>query len=559
MFPHNWAAIGKILTFRDKLIVALLSLSIAASFLVLVSHVYLSNTKEIPKIGGEYIEGIIGQPLYINPLLSQTSEADSDLSQLVYSGLFIYDNDGKVVPDLAQSYETSEDKRTYTVHLRNDVFWHDGEKFTANDVYFTVTALLDPMYKSPLRQNWQGVSVTVVDEYTVQFELKNPYAGFLDSLTLGMLPKHIWENIAPEKFALADYNLRPIGTGPYMFSDFQKDSNGTILTYKLVADKKNYAGESYISRMTFNFYEDEDTLLAAYNKKEVMGMSSIVPDRLGEIKNSKSTNVHELAIPRYFSLFFNETKNASLADDSVRSALIASVNRKEIIDAVLSGKAMPVYGPIFPSMNGYREPGEIAEYRLEQANKMLDDAGWKKEENGIRKKGNTEIKFEIVTTDWPELAKTADILKSQWEKIGASVEVKVLTISDLQQNYIRPREYDALLFGQAISFIPDLYPYWHSSQKRDPGLNLALFDNAEMDKLLEDVRVESDENKNAELNKKIQELIAKENPAIFLYSPTYLYPTSTALKGNETQNITLPSQRFDNVRQWYVKTKRVLK
>ncbi len=557
MFPHNWAAIGKILTFRDKLIVALLSLSALVSFVVLVYHAYISNTKEIPKIGGEYVEGIVGQPMYINPLLSQTSEADADIAQLVYSGLFTYDNEGKAVPDLAQSYEVSEDKKIYTVHLRQDVIWHDGQPFSAEDVYFTVTALLDPMYKSPLRQNWQGVVVSIVDQKTIQFELKNPYAGFLDNLTLGILPKHVWENIASEKFALADYNLRPIGTGPYMFSDFQKDSNGTILTYKLVADKKNYFGEAYISRMTFNFYEDEETLLAAFNKKEVMGMSSISPARLGEIKNKKSTALHELVIPRYFSLFFNQLKNEALAENSVRKALAISVSRKEIIDAVLFGKALPAYGPLLSNMKEYRDPGNLTENRLEEANKILDDAGWQKGEDGIRKKSNTRLKFEIVTTDWSELAKTADILKKQWEKIGAEVEVKMLTISDLQQNYIRPREYDALLFGQAISFNPDLYPYWHSSQKRDPGLNLAMFDNSDADGLLENVRQELDEAKRIEGYQKIQELIANENPAIFLYSPTYLYPVNSSLKGNEMRNITVSSQRFSDVREWYVKTKRI--
>ena len=200
-----------------------LLLVIAASFCVWVGAFYLNSTKQVPKFGGEYSEGTVGQPLYINPLLSQTSEADSDLTQLVYAGLFKYDPEGNIVSDLADRLEISEDQRVYTVYLKKDVKWHDGEGFKADDAFFTFNILQDPAYKSPLRQSWQGVEVTQADDYTLVFTLKNSFTGFLNNLTVGILPKHVWENIAPEKFALAEYNLHPIGAGPFVFSDFQKE------------------------------------------------------------------------------------------------------------------------------------------------------------------------------------------------------------------------------------------------------------------------------------------------------------------------------------------------
>jgi peptide/nickel transport system substrate-binding protein len=529
------------------------------SFVFWIGSFYFDNTKAVPKIGGEYIEGIVGQPLYINPLLSQTSEADLDLAQLVFSGLFKYDINGNVVADLAQGYTISEDQKEYTVTIKKGVFWHDGKEMDANDVFFTFNLLQDAAYKSPLRQSLQGVDVSLIDNYTVKFSLKNPYIGFLDNLTVGLLPKHVWENIAPEKFALADNNLHPIGTGPYAFTNFQKDAGGNILTLQLTANKKYYEGIPFISKITFNFYPDDEQLIAAYNKKEIMGMGSIPPESIKDIKNAKSTNIHELVIPRYFSVFFNQTKNVALADDTVRTALALSVDRKELIDKILHTKGIPLTSPLFPQMQGYRQDtGPLND--LAKANQLLDENGWILDKNdNVRKKGKEILEFELITTDWPELNQSADILSNQWSKIGAKVVVKILSVSDLQQNYIRTREYDSILFGQAISFNPDLYSFWHSSQKHDPGLNLSLFSNKDADGLLENLRQETDQQKRVEAYGQFQDILAKEIPAIFLYSRYYLYPTNTNVQGMDVKNINSPAHRFIDINKWYVKTTRVRK
>ena len=557
--PKNWKTIGKALTFKEKFIVTILLLVIGISLIVWVGSFYFDMTKAMPKVGGEYIEGIVGQPLYINPLLSQTSEADSDLSQLVFSGLFKYDKTGNVVADLVDKYTISEDQKTYTISLKKGLLWHDGKVLDANDVYFTYNILQDPAYKSPLRQGLQGVDVNLVDNNTIEFNLKNPYTGFLENLTVGILPKHIWENIAPEKFALAENNLHPIGSGPYEFSNFQKDSSGNILTLQLAANKNFYDGAPYISKITFNFYSSDDELIAGYNKKEIMGMGSIPPANVKDIKNAKSTNLHDLIIPRYFSVFFNQTKNVALADDNVRAALSLSVDRQEIVNKILYGKGITLQSPMFPQMQGYKAGGSnIAD--VSAANKILDDNGWVLDKNeNVRKKGSEKLAFELVTTDWPELNQTADLVAQQWAKVGAKVTVKVLTVSDLQQNYIRTREYDSILFGQALSFNPDLYSFWHSSQKHDPGLNLSLFDNKDADGLLEDLRQQTDQLKRIADYQQFQDILAKENPAVFLYSRFYVYPVNTSVMGMDVENINNPAQRFVDVNKWYVNTKRVLK
>jgi peptide/nickel transport system substrate-binding protein len=557
--PSNWPKIAQVLNFKEKLIFFLLLILMTGGLVFWLISLFLNFTKPVARFGGHYTEGLAGQPAYINPLLSQTSEADADLVQLIYSGLLKYDDKGALVNDLAESYQISEDQKTYTVNLKKNAKWHDGVNLTAQDIVFTINTLENPAYKSPLRYNWQNIEVAQVDDYTVVFTLKTPYFGFLDSLTVGILPKHIWENIAPEKFALADFNLQPVGSGPYKFFDFQKDSSGNILSYDLQNAADHYQGKPYISKITFNFYSGEDALLDAYNKKEVMGMGSLSPEKIGSLKSSKSTKIHQINIPRYFSIFLNISKSVPLADSKVREALSHATNREEIIKRVLNGRGVDIYSPLLPQMEGFSPDDKKHEYNLNEANKILDESGWEMKSDGIREKKGEKLTFEMFTTDWPELALTADILREQWKAAGADIKINVLTVSDLQQNYIRPREYDSLLFGQAISFDPDLYYFWHSSQKRDPGLNLSSFDNAKADALLEEIRTSLAKFDRIKKLKELQDIMANENPAIFLYSPFYIYPVSSKLKGIESQNLNSPSWRFANVNKWYINTKRVRK
>jgi len=520
---------------------------------------YFSHTQSVPKYGDAYTEGIIGQPQHINPVISQTNNTDEDIAQVVFNGLFKYNRQGELENDLAGDYDISEDKLTYTVHLKEGVLWHDGEIFSADDVLFTINLIQNPAYKSPLRSNWQGITASLQDKNTLILKIAKPYAGFLNNLTFGILPKHLWENISPDKFPLTDLNLQPIGTGPYKFSAAQKDTQGNILSYKLVANPNYFGGKPYISKITFNFYSDEDMIMDALNKKEIMGINSISAQLISGIKNQQSTLVHKFNIPRYFAVFFNQTKSVALATDEVRKALSYAIDRENIIRDILGGSGHPVYSPILPNMLGYTEDLEKYEFNPDKANQILDEAGWKRGEDGIRAKNGTALEFSLLTTDLAELSQTAELLKNQWEKIGARTNIQTYSIFDLQQNYIRPREYDALLFGQVLGADPDPYSFWHSSQKKDPGLNLSLFGDSETDKLIEAGRVEFDADKRAGIYRDFQQKLAAEAPAVFLYSPNYIYSVNRKVQGIDIQNLVFPAERFADISHWYIKTKRIWK
>jgi peptide/nickel transport system substrate-binding protein len=543
--------------FREKLIVLGLMATVVGGVLFWFGAIYVSLTKPVPAAGGSYTEGVLGQPAYVNPLFSQTSEADADLSRLVYAGLFAYDRNGRIREDMAEGYEISDEGRRYIVRLKRNVKWHDGEAFQADDALFTFRIIQDPAYKSPLRQNWQGVEVEQIDDYTLAFSLRKPYFGFLENLTVGILPKHVWEGIAPEKFVLAERNLSPVGSGPYQFFDLKKDSNGNILSYEIRAFPGYFSERpAYVSKIVFRFYPDEDSLVDAYNRREVAGMGGLTSGKEGSLQDRKSTRVYELRQPRLFAVFFNETKSVPLAQKEVRRALSAATNRQEIVDSVFHGKAVAASSPFLPQMSGYAGQSDAGAFDPEGANRMLEEAGWIMRD-GVREKNGAKLEFVLTVPDWPDLVKTANLLRSQWERVGAKVEVSVLGVSDLQQNVLRPREYQALLFGEATSFVPDPYSFWHSSQKRDPGLNLSLFENKDVDVLLGDARETLDDGERNGMYAEFQRIFAEEMPAVFLYSPSYLYVVNTQVQGIDAESVSAPSQRFQGVTDWYVKTKRV--
>jgi peptide/nickel transport system substrate-binding protein len=544
---------------RDKLIVSFFLVAGAGALLFWLGVLYMVSTRVIPKAGGEYTEGVASQPRYVNPILSQTSGADADLVELIYSGLFSYDATGKLVKRLAGEYTVSPDGMLYTVTLRSGVKWHDGEELTADDVLYTIQAIQNPAYKSPLRSSWLSVDAAALDRYTVTFSLKKPYFGFLESLTVGILPKHIWENITPENFFLADYNLSPVGSGPYSFYGSEKDSSGNMLSYELRAWNSYFDGTPYISKIIFHFYPDETALIDAYNRKEIMGINSVMPENLSKLEEHKSARVYEINIPRIFAVFFNTTKNIALASDEVREAFSYATDRETIIREVLYGKGQAAFDPFLPFMAGYASDLSVPSFDIQKANALLDEHGWVRGADGIRAKGNAVLEMELTVPDWPELSRTAILLQSQWGQVGARVTINTLGAADLQQNAIRPREYQALLFGEAAMLDSDPYSFWHSSQKRDPGLNLALFDNKAADEILASLREEGDFEKQREKYRAFQEILLKENPAVFLYSPTYLYVVNSAVKGIDIQNVDVAHFRLSNVKDWFINTKRVKK
>jgi len=550
----------RVLSKKEKILVCFFLSLIAVNSVYLGVSYYFKNTVEIPAYGGEYIEGMVGQPRFINSILSQTSDIDSDISSLVYSGLFKLNKEGKLTEDLVENYEIGENNLTYTFHIKKGVKWHDGKELTSDDIVYTIQTIQNPDFNSPLRANWKGIRVEKIDEHTVKFTLKNAYSPFFNNLTFGILPKHLWEFIGANNFLLAEYNLNPIGTGPYKFKQFKKDKDGRINSIELLANKDYYSDLPIIEKITFKFFKNEDDVISAFNRKEIRGINYISPKNKKRIAGFEDINIYRLKIPRYFAVFFNKTKSKALSDKTVRLALAYAVDKNRLIEDILDGEGSPVETPIPPQVLGYNPRTKIYDYAKQHAKNILEADGWiDSNGDGIREKDGTKIEFTLFSTDRPNLVETSKLLKEMWKDIGADVSIKNVSTSEIQNNYIKPRAYEALLFGEMLNYDPDPFSFWHSSQKKDPGLNLSLYDNMEVDKLLEEARQETDRKTREEKYKRFQEIVVDDLPAVFLYSPNYLYVHSGSVRGFEPGSIVVPSDRFGGIEKWYVKTKRVWK
>lgn len=650
----QWKQVFKVLGRKEKWLLLLCIIMVVGSSSFLWHSFYLKNTEIKPAEGGKYTEGVVGQPRYINPVLSAANEVDRDLTELIFSGLMKYNEKGEVIPDLISSYKVSEDGEIYEVYLKENVLWHDNQKLTSDDVVFTVERIQNSDYKSPYQASWIGVEAEKISNFGVRFKLKNPYNAFLENLTIKILPKHVFETILPENFGLTIYNLKPIGSGPFKFKGLTQDKSGNIKSLDLVRNSEYYDRLPFIRELSFNFYSDEASLTEAAGKKDIDGFSPIwLKEENFSDKNSLST--YKIALPRYFAVFFNLENSKILSEKQVRQALSFATNKTEIVKEALGEEGIVVSSPILSEIFGLPQPVKTYEFNLEKAREILDAAKFKDDNSdGIREKvlkeagtfefksnlilgshgnevkelqrclakdsavypeaeisGNFDkateqavirfqekyskeilepqgytkgtgevrkgtrtklnelygkiekevlpLKITLTVPDQEFLIKVADVLKKQWKEAGVELEIKKVNASNVGQEVIKTRDYESLLFGEVLGSIPDPLPFWHSSQKRYPGLNLSLYGSKEADNLLYDVRQVQDSSEKKEKYQKLQDILIEDAPAVFLFSPDYNFTVSKKIKGIDIKMVVDPSQRFSGIENWYIETKRVWK
>ncbi len=523
---------------------------------------------EVPKRGGAITEGVIGTPRFANPLLA-VSDTDRDLSALVYSGLMRATAGGELVPDLAENYTVSGDGLTYTFVLKGDLTWHDGTPVTADDVVFTITKAKDSLLKSPKRANWEGVAIKKVNERTIELVLPRPYSPFLENTaSLGILPEHIWGKVSVEQFGFAKFNVVPVGSGPYKVEELHTDNSGIPVYYDLVPFRKFALGSPYIARIRLRFYANEGELIAALAGGEIEAINAVTPKKAAEFARTRNYAIETYRLPRVFGVFLNQNQNAIFAQKAVREALAAAVDREAIVATVLDGFGTALRGPLPPGALGFSEEKDTgADTKIkpnlkEAALAILKAAGWKPDEKtGVMKrqmkKGTDVLAFSLAVPDTEELRAAAEVVKKQWEAVGAQVTLRVFDQGDLHQNIIRPRKYDSLFFGEIIGRESDPFAFWHSSQRNDPGLNIALYANITVDDLLNKGRTVLPKDERIALYQKFEEEIRKDIPAVFVYSPDFLYIHPPRIRGMASGTITVPSERFLDVYAWFIETDKV--
>jgi peptide/nickel transport system substrate-binding protein len=535
---------------------SLLAVFILSTFSLLLG-IFLKATIAAPQAGSSYTEGVVGRPRLINPLYSDNNSVDRDLVKLTYAGLVKFDGE-KIIPDLADIWEISPDQKTYTFFLKQGITWADGETFDAQDVVFTIQTIQNPKYQSPLLASFNGIEVEAIDQTAVKFTLPKPLTPFLESLSVGILPEHIWSNIPVEAISLTDFNIQPLGLGPYKFKKLVKNKFGTIHSYFLERNNDYHLGQPFIKDLAFRFYDTVKESLEGLQRNEVEGISFLPLSSLQDFKQ-KSINLHAFQLPQYTAVFFNTSASSQVVDIAIRQALSLSVNKQEILQEAISGEGSLIDGPILPGFPGYNANIEKFPFDPAQAAQILDEAGWLPAGDNLRKNDDEVLSVTLTTANTSELVKAAEIIQKSWQNIGIQVELKIVDTSAIQGSIISPRKFDVLLFGEIVGLDPDPYPFWHSSQISTQGLNLSNFKHAEADQVLQEARETPDLNKKAEKYVHFQNILVAEIPAIFLYNPNYLYPVGDKIKGLDQSLIINAADRFARVHEWYIKTKRVLK
>ena len=495
-----------------------------------------------PLAGGTFREGVVGSPRFINPLLA-LSDTDHDLVNLVYAGLMRHDGAGGFEPELAESYEISPDGLTYTFRLRENLVWHDSKPLTVEDILFTIERARNPAIRSHLRAQWEGIVAEKIDERTVQFTLSKPYAPFLAATTLDILPKHLWNNVTPQEFTLSSLNRSPVGAGPYRVASFKEEKEKGIRSYTLKAFSRYALADPLIKRVVISIYSNEEELRSAFRDGEVDAFGVISPARPLDL--ATQSRLLRIPLPRLVGVFFNAEKNTLLASHALRQALWHATDSERIAREALGGEASLISSPL-PHQ---QEKERLLAYDLARAKKIIE------QERGKNKK-LPPLSLRLATAANPQLTSVASLLKEMWEEAGFSVELQIFDVADLERNVIRPRDYDALLFGQVVGYYPDPYAFWHSSQRADPGLNIANYSNINVDKLLEEARATVDPKKQEALYDSFIKLLSDDLPAIFLYRPVYVYAIPKIMKGVSLNLINLPTGRFEQVEQWYLQEER---
>lgn len=514
-----------------------------------------------PTMGGVYSEALVGQLGRLNPLLDYYNQADQDVDRLLYSSLVRFDDRGIPRGDLADSWGISLDGTVYNISLHPEAAWHDGEPVTSDDVLFTIEQLRTKGMPVPddLQAFWNQVEVSVLDENTLQFRLPESYAPFLDYLSFGVVPKHLLGDLSVQEIIDSDFNLNPVGSGPFRFEQMVVD-DGAIISVELSVFEDYYGEVPFIEEIVFQYYPDLRTALNAYQGEEVLGVSRIDKETLADALVETDLNMFSSSTPR-LSLVYMNLADPSLPffqDSEVRRALLTGINRQKIIDRVLDGQAIIAHGPILPGSWAYYDGIEKIEFNPGRAVEMLKEAGYTIPSEGgiVRAKEGVALAFELVYPNEEPFISAAQSIQEDWERIGVKAVLNGVTHEELLSDYLDPRAFDAALVDLNLSPHPDPdpYPFWHQAQAAI-GQNYTQWDDRKASEYLEQARVEVDLLDRTRRYHNFQVRFTTEMPALPLLHPIYSYGVDSQVQGVTMGPVFSLQDRFNTISSWFLEAR----
>ena len=443
-------------------------------------------------------------PSRLNPILANDS-ASSEITDWLFSGLFKYDKDGNPTVDLAKSY-TFETPTKLIIKLRDDILWHDNERFTSKDVIFTYEKIIDPKVLNSIKSNFiQVQNVKALDDYTIEVIYKQPYFKAIETWMVGILPYHILKD--EKDLMTSSFNKNPIGTGSYKLKEFKQGQD-----IELIANENYFEGKPKIEKIKYQFLPDPNTsfLYLKQKKLDLGGLTPIQVDRQLDDNFRNNYTIMQKPSFSYTYLGFN-LKNEKFKDIRVRKALSYAINRQELVDILFFGYGKVCNGPFLPGSFAYNDEVPQITQDIQKAKELLKEAGYDEK---------NPFTFEIVTNTGNDIRiNAAQILQYQLQKAGIIMNIRVMEWQSFLNTVVHPRKFEAVLLGWSLALMPDAYPLWHSSSAKLGGFNLVSYNNQEVDKLIEEGSKTVNRDDLGKIYKEIFKKINEDLPYLFLYIP----------------------------------------
>ena len=550
---------------RWQILVVIVTLGIVA--VLLLSQQAPSGGLPIlpqPEQGGVYTEGLVGSLGRLNPLLDWNNPADRDVDRLIFSGLLRFDEHGLPQKDLAEGWGVMPDGTVYNFTLQPNAVWHDGEPVTSDDIIFTIDMMKSEgsLYPPDIKELWSKIEVTKLDDKNLKFTLPEPYVPFIDYLTFGVLPKHLLESVPPGQMANADFNINPVGTGPYRFDHLLVD-DGQITGVVLTISPNYYGTPPYVEQVVFRYYPTSADAFDAYKQGDVLSVSEITSDILSGALEEPNLSVYTSRLPQMSMVLLNlnNPEVAFLQDAKVRRALMLALNRSYIVNSFLQGQAILADGPILPGSWAYYDGIEHFDYNPDEAINLLKGEGYVIPASGgeARAKDGIPLVFTMLHPDDPVHTQIAQTIQEAWAAIGVRADLQAVPYDQLVLESLASRAYQAAFVDLNLSRTPDPdpYPFWHQAEAVG-GQNYTQWDNRAASEYLEQARVTTDYTLRTRLYRNFQVVFGKELPALPLYAPVYSYGVDVEVQGVQISSLYDTSDRLATFNQWYLLTRRAL-
>lgn len=530
-----------------------LLLGLASVWQIISLNHYFQTVQPVP--GGIYNEGILGGLTNVNPIYA-TGEVDTSLSQLIFAGLLGYNSNNQLVDVLASGYSVDSAGTLYTVTLRPNLKWQDGQPLTAADVVFTIDMIQNSNAQSPLFSSWQDITVSAPSPLTVQFKLPNPLASFPYNLTVGIIPKHLLGNVDPANLRSASFNTNnPVGAGPFSWHALEVSGNtpqNAIEQIALLPFSNYVLGKPKLSEFIMHAYASQNQLLDAFSSGQLNGLAGLnsVPPA---IKAMPSAQIHSLILTAGSYVFF-KTQGSILSDSNIRKALVMGSDPQAVINK-LGYQTYPVTEPLLQGQLAFNPKYAEATNQVAQAQALLNSDGWVLAKDGYRYKAGQQLSFNLVTTDTPENRLVVGILAKQWRTLGVNL-MPIFESPDTYAITLADHNYDSTLDGISIGNDPDVFVYWDKSQydPRSSNLNLSEYDSNTASIALEDARTRLDPALRVIKYEPFLAAWQKDAPALGLYQPREIYITNGNVYGLGSAQINAQQNRFNNVENWEILT-----